>query len=106
MIRPPPSTTRLDTLLPYTARCRTVFGHGLGGVRFPYDANRRMPFEGHTTYGALKKKYATGRELNGRTLGILGFGRIGREVAKVAFGMGMDVIAYDLFEFKIGRAHV
>ncbi|HEY9561012.1 MAG TPA: D-2-hydroxyacid dehydrogenase [Anseongella sp.] len=77
-----------------------VFGHLLGGVRFLYDANRRMPSEGHTTFGALKKKYAKGRELHGRTLGILGFGRIGREVAKVAFGMGMDVIAYDLFEFN------
>src|SRR3546814_8120322 len=73
-------------------------------VRSLYDANRRMPSEGHTTFGALKKKYAKGRELHGRTLGILGFGRIGREVAKVAFGMGMDVIAYDLFEFKTGRA--
>ena len=33
-------------------------------------------------------------------IGILGFGRIGREVAKIAFGLGMDVLAYDLFEFN------
>lgn len=76
-----------------------VFAHLFGGVRFLYDANRQVPADGNSNFGGLKKKYAKGRELHGRTLGILGFGRIGREVAKVAFGVGMDVIAYDLFEF-------
>lgn len=33
-------------------------------------------------------------ELNGLTLGIVGFGRIGQEVAKIARGFGMHVIAY------------
>jgi D-3-phosphoglycerate dehydrogenase / 2-oxoglutarate reductase len=41
-----------------------------------------------------KTKYA-GRELNGRTLGLLGFGRIGREVALRARAFGMDVIGCD-----------
>lgn len=36
-----------------------------------------------------------GRELRGRTLGILGFGRIGRRVAEIARGFGMELIAYD-----------
>ena len=44
--------------------------------------------------------YAKGIELRGKTLGILGFGRIGREVAKIAIGVGMDVWAYDLFPFN------
>jgi D-3-phosphoglycerate dehydrogenase len=59
-----------------------------------------MPVEGNTKFNDLKKAYAKGIELRGRTIGILGFGRIGREVAKIAIGLGMDVLAYDLFEFN------
>jgi len=75
-----------------------VFAHLLGGVRFLYDSNRKMPAEGGTNFGKLKKAYAKGAELRGKTLGIIGFGRIGRETAKVALGMGMDVIYTDLFD--------
>ncbi|MBM3327573.1 MAG: 3-phosphoglycerate dehydrogenase [Calditrichaeota bacterium] len=42
-----------------------------------------------------KKKYAKGLELGGKTLGILGIGRIGKELAKRALALGMKVIAYD-----------
>lgn len=38
-----------------------------------------------------------GRELRGRTVGIMGFGRIGRRVGELARAFGMDVIAYDPF---------
>ncbi|MEO6150514.1 MAG: 3-phosphoglycerate dehydrogenase, partial [Mucilaginibacter sp.] len=55
-----------------------VFGHLYGGVRFLYDSNRRTPVEGATKFNDLKKAYAKGVELRGKTLGILGFGRIGR----------------------------
>jgi len=44
-----------------------------------------------------KKKYAKGIELGGKTLGILGIGRIGRELAKRALALGMQVIAHDPF---------
>src|SRR6195952_712813 len=77
-----------------------VFGHLFTGVRFLEDSNRKMPVEGATKFNDLKKAYAKGSELRGKTLGILGFGRIGREVAKIAVGVGMDVIAYDLFPFN------
>ena len=77
-----------------------VFGHLFTGVRFLQDSNRKMPVEGNTKFNDLKKAYAKGIELRGRTIGILGFGRIGREVAKVAIGLGMDVLAYDLYEFN------
>jgi D-3-phosphoglycerate dehydrogenase len=77
-----------------------VFGHLYGGVRFLYDSNRKTPVEGATNFNGLKKAYAKGVELRGKTLGILGFGRIGREVAKIAIGVGMEVLAYDLFPFN------
>lgn len=75
-----------------------VFAHLLGGVRFLYDAQRKMPIEGDTNFGGLKKAYANGVELRGKTLGIVGIGRIGRETAKVGLGLGMDVIVSDLFD--------
>lgn len=75
-----------------------VFAHLLNGVRFLYDSNRKMPVEGNTQFGALKKAYAAGVELKGKTLGVVGFGRIGRETAKIGLGLGMHVIYTDLFE--------
>ena len=75
-----------------------VFAHLLNGVRFLYDANRKMPLEGAVNFGGLKKAYAAGTELMGKKLGVVGFGRIGRETAKMALGIGMDVLYYDLFE--------
>ena len=74
-----------------------VFAHLYGGVRFLYDANRSMPLEGETNFKGLKKAYAKGVELRGKTLGIIGFGRIGQEVAKIGLGVGMNVIAADKF---------
>ncbi len=73
-----------------------VFTHLFNGVRFVYDSNRKMPLEGATQFNNLKKAYAKGVELKGKTIGIVGFGRIGKETAKVALGLGMDVIAFDL----------
>ena len=75
-----------------------VFAHLFTGVRFLHDANRKMPVEGQSKFNDLKKAYAKGVELRGKTIGIIGFGRIGRETAKIALGLGMDVLAYDLFE--------
>ena len=56
-----------------------------------------MPLEGETNFKGLKKAYAKGVELRGKTLGIIGFGRIGQEVAKIALGVGMHVLAADKF---------
>lgn len=77
-----------------------VFAHLFTGIRFLQDSNRKMPTEGNTKFNDLKKAYAKGIELRGKTIGILGFGRIGREVAKVALGLGMKVLAYDLHPFE------
>ena len=74
-----------------------VFAHLFGAVRFLYDSNRRMPGEGHTKFDDLKKQYSKGAELRGKTIGIVGFGRIGQSVARIALGCGMKVMAYDPF---------
>jgi D-3-phosphoglycerate dehydrogenase len=74
-----------------------VFAHLFNCVRFLYDSNRQMPVNGESQFDTLKKKYAKGIELKGKTLGIIGFGRIGQAVAKIALGCGMKVEAYDPF---------
>ena len=74
-----------------------VFAHLFGLARFLHQANREIPLEGDTRFNDLKKMYAEGIELRGKTLGIIGFGRIGQETAKIALGMGMKVIATDIF---------
>ena len=72
-----------------------VFAHLFGMVRFLHSSNREMPLEGDTRFKELKKAYANGTELRGKTIGIIGFGKIGQEVAKIALGLGMTVLATD-----------
>lgn len=43
-------------------------------------------------------------ELDGKTMGIIGFGRIGRRTGQIAKAMGMRVLAYDSVECEEGRA--
>jgi D-3-phosphoglycerate dehydrogenase len=74
-----------------------VMAHMFSLSRGLYDSNRQMPSNGASEFKALKKKYAKGIELRGKTLGVMGFGRIGQNVAKYALGCGMKVIAYDLY---------
>ena len=74
-----------------------VFSHLFSGVRFLQDSNRKMPVSGNTEFAKLKKAYEKGIELRGKTIGIVGIGRIGQEVAKIAFGLGMNVKAADAF---------
>jgi D-3-phosphoglycerate dehydrogenase / 2-oxoglutarate reductase len=74
-----------------------VFAHLFTGVRFLHDSNRNMPLEGDSNFNGLKKAYADGIELRGKTIGIIGFGRIGQAVAKMALGLGMKVIASDKY---------
>ena len=74
-----------------------VFAHLFSGVRFLYDSNRTMPLDGDSKFKSLKKAYAKGTELRGKTLGVIGFGRIGQATAKMALGLGMKVLAFDPF---------
>ena len=72
-----------------------VFAHLFSGVRYLYHSNRNMPLDGDSKFKELKKAYANGTELRGKTLGIIGFGRIGQATARIALGLGMNVIAND-----------
>lgn len=74
-----------------------AFGHMLSLARFLHSANRLMPVKGSTEFKSLKSNFAGGIELKGKTLGILGFGRIGQETAKIALGLGMKVLPVDLY---------
>ncbi len=78
-----------------TSVAELVFAHLFSGVRSLHDSNRNMPLTGDTQFKKLKKTYAGGVELRDKTLGIIGMGRIGTEVAKIALGIGMKVVARD-----------
>lgn len=74
-----------------------VFAHLFGMVRFLYDSNRQMPARGADEFKALKKGYGKGSELRGKTLGVIGFGRIGQYTGRYGLGCGMKVVYHDPF---------
>lgn len=67
-----------------------TIGHMLCISRFINTANVTM------IDGKWEKKKYKGTEIFGKTLGLIGFGRISREVAKRANALGMEVIYYDI----------
>ena len=74
-----------------------ALGHMSSVARSLNCSNQQMPLEGETRFAELKKQYSKGRELAGKTLGIIGFGRIGQRLAMNAIGIGMRVVFYDPF---------
>ncbi len=80
---------------PSSSVAELVFAHLFGMVRFLHSSNREMPLEGDTRFKELKKAYSQGVELRGKTLGIIGFGKVGQQVAKIGLGLGMKVVATD-----------
>ena len=71
-----------------------VMGHLFSLSRFLYASYKNMENE---EFAKLKKSYAKGVELRGKTIGIIGFGRIGQSLASYALGAGMKVIAIDQY---------
>ena len=69
-----------------------ALGHMLSCARF-------ISIAGHTMREDKweKKAYGKGIELGGRTLGIVGYGRIGQALGKLAKAIGMNVIAFDIY---------
>ena len=74
-----------------------VFGHFFSLSRFLHRSNRELT-AASGDFNKLKKAYAEGQQLRGRTLAIIGFGRIGIAAARIALGMGMKVLPVDLYK--------
>ena len=68
-----------------------VFAHFFSLARFLHESNRLMPLEGETHFKALKKSFSSAVELEGKTLGVIGFGGIGQEVVKIGISLGMKI---------------
>ncbi len=89
------------------ASCQSVaelaFSHMFNLARFLHQANRVMPLNGHKEFSNLKVSYSTGIQLRGKTLGIIGFGRVGQEVARIGLALGMNVMPVDL---KVDEANI
>ncbi len=75
-----------------------VIGLMIGAVRHHGPANLSMKQH------KWEKKLFTGTEVYGKTLGIIGFGRIGLEVARRALALGMNILAYDVVPIKTDLA--
>lgn len=71
-----------------------VFAHFFALARYLHESNRMMPLEGEFKFNELKKSYASAVELQGKTLGIIGLGTIGKEVARIGLALGMKVRAF------------
>lgn len=72
-----------------------VMGHLFSISRSLHDSFKNMPTSDNGDFKVLKKKYGKGVELRGKTIAIVGFGRIGQSLAAYALGAGMKVVAVD-----------
>ena len=85
-----------------------VISHLLSANRNLHITNRNMPLNGDTKFKEIKSNSSKCKEVMSKTLGIIGLGRIGQEVAKRAFSLGMNVIAFDknIEKTKIQLDHI
>jgi D-3-phosphoglycerate dehydrogenase len=72
-----------------------AMAHLFGIVRSLPTVNKAMSVDGVSDFKSLKKAASKGIELQGKKLGLIGFGRIGRATASIALGCGMEILAFD-----------
>ena len=92
-----PTSSRLTMSTPAASSqsvAELAMGHLFSLARFLHRSNRDMATG---NFKKLKSAYSEGIELRGKTMGIIGFGRIGQELARMAMAMGMNVMPYDPF---------
>jgi len=73
-----------------------AIAHMFNISRFLHSSNQMMPDIGDSEFKRLKKAFAGGVQMKGKTLGIIGFGRIGQAVARIGLGLGMNIMPVDL----------
>lgn len=73
-----------------------AFAHMFSLARFLHQSNQALRPD-DTDFKALKKAYSKGFQLRGKTLGVIGFGRIGQETARIGLALGMNVMPVDIF---------
>jgi D-3-phosphoglycerate dehydrogenase len=78
-----------------------AIAHMFTVARFLQRSNQELPAQGADGFKALKKAYSKGAELKGKTLGVIGAGRIGMETMKLGVGLGMKVICTDIAEKEV-----
>lgn len=71
-----------------------AFTHMFNLARLVHRANWEMR-DPEADFKKLKKAYSTGIQLRGKTLAIVGFGRIGQEVARIGLALGMQILPTD-----------
>ncbi len=71
-----------------------AFAHMFALARFLHQSNHHMRIGGD--FNKLKKAYSEGFQLRNKTLGIIGFGRIGQEAARIGLALGMKVMPADI----------
>ncbi|MGO3237505.1 MAG: NAD(P)-dependent oxidoreductase [Psychroflexus halocasei] len=80
-----------------------VIAHALSCMRHLKNTNRDMPLEGDQRFAEIQKAAANGQELKGKTIGIIGFEKLGQTLAQKAIALGMKILAYDP---KVNEAQV
>ncbi|SEA23061.1 NAD(P)-dependent oxidoreductase [Psychroflexus halocasei] len=80
-----------------------VIAHALSCMRHLKNTNRDMPLEGDQRFTEIQKAAAKGQELKGKTIGIIGFEKLGQTLAQKAIALGMKILAYDP---KVNEAQV
>lgn len=78
-----------------------AFAHIFTLARSLQHSNVHLPQLEEGVFKSLKKQYSSGFQLRGKTIGIVGFGRIGQETARIALGLGMNVLAADLQQREV-----